>query len=185
MKNLIILGSWFEVLPRLTDEQAGKLFKGFGKWLNNQEVIFDDPILQGFWFGIEGNLSNMNKKYEDKVQANRENGKKGGRPKTQDNPNNPSGFLETQITQPNPNNLKEKDKDKEKEKEKDKYKEIETKVSVEEDDFILELKKLYNEFSSNGELNDDDKIIYYELFKQLKNEGYFVDKYKIIEYGII
>jgi hypothetical protein len=185
MKNLMILGSWFEVLPRLTDEQAGKLFKGFGKWLNNEEVIFDDAILQGFWFGIEGNLSNMEKKYESKVQANKENGKKGGRPKTQDNPNNPSGFLETQITQPNPKNLKEKEIEKEKEKEKDKYNEIETIVLVEEDNFIIELKLLYSQFTNNGELTDDDRILYYELFKQLKKDGYYVDKYKIEEYGII
>ena len=192
MKNLMILGSWFDVLPRLTDEQAGKLFKGFGKWLNGEEVTFDDAILQGFWFGIEGNLNNMEDKYNSKVAANKENGKKGGRPKkmllteeTQHNPNNPSGFLETQITHDNPKNLKEKEKEKEKENEIDKYKEFGFPPVVEESEESLILKEMYSQYKLNNELNADDRLLYYELFKLLKKDGYYVTKYSIKEYGII
>lgn len=44
-------------------------------------------------------------KYAAVCARNKENGSKGGRPrKTQSNPNNPLGFLETQITQQNPEN---------------------------------------------------------------------------------
>ncbi len=52
-------------------------------------------------------------RYLKRCEANRENGKKGGRPpketetqKTQDNPNNPMGFAETQKTQKTQKNRK-------------------------------------------------------------------------------
>jgi hypothetical protein len=183
MKNLMILGSWFDVLPKLTDEQAGKLFKGFGKWLNGEEVTFDDAMLQGFWFGIEGNLNNMEQKYEAKANSNRENGKKGGRPKkTQDNPNNPNGFL---ITHDNPNNLKEKEKEKEKEKDNDIDMEMSFPLVEEYTEEELLLKELHSKYKLNNKLDEDDRVDYYELFQILKEEGYYTDRYKIIEYGIV
>ena len=66
---------------------------------------------------ITGNTDTRIKNYEKKKEANKRNGKLGGRPKTnltEDNPKNPNGLLETQ---PNPKNLKEKDMDKDKVKE--------------------------------------------------------------------
>ena len=66
----------------------------------------------------------------EKKEANRRNGKLGGRPKqteeTHSNPQNPMGYLETEQTHSNPQNLKEKEKEKDIEKDIEKEKEKET-----------------------------------------------------------
>ena len=81
----------------------------------------DDLLVKGIFISIRRDFDLQAENYTKKVKANRENGSKGGRPSkpkvTEDNPNNPMGFLETQ---PNPQNLKDKDKDKDKDIEKDK-----------------------------------------------------------------
>ena len=46
------------------------------------------------FISIKTSLDNNRQKYEKVVERNKANGKKGGRPKTQNNPNNPSGFFE-------------------------------------------------------------------------------------------
>lgn len=122
MKNILIYESVWNMLPKLNDTQVAILFRAINEWRLGNDPVIDDPLIQGVWLGLEPNLKSLEESYEKKVAANRENGKSGGRPKkTQEYPNNPSGFIETQ---PNPNNLKEKDKDKDKEKDKDKDKEM-------------------------------------------------------------
>ena len=116
MTNVLIYESIWNITDRLSDEQTGKLFKAINAWRKNIEVDFDDQLLEGIWLGIEPNLLSLYDNYQKKVEANKANGKKGGRPKTDNNPNNPSGLSETHT---NPKNLKEKDKDKEKDKEKE------------------------------------------------------------------
>lgn len=117
-KNLLIYESIWDIIPKLTDIQVACLFRGIADWRLGNTPVFDDLLVQGIWFGIEPNLNSLEESYNKKVTANKENGKLGGRPKkTEQNPNNPSGFIETQH---NPNNLKEKEKEKEKDKEKDK-----------------------------------------------------------------
>ena len=127
--NIIIFHSWFEDFEKykLSDEQVGKLIRAIGRWKNGDELTCDDDFIRGILVGYSKNLNDMVDNYNNKVEKNRENGRKGGRPrKTQ---NNPLGYLETQKThsvlekpketQHNPKNLKEKDKEKEKEKDKD------------------------------------------------------------------
>lgn len=124
------------MIPKLTDQQVACLFRGISDWRLGVQPVFNDPLIQGVWFGIEPNLLKLEQEYNRKVEANRNNGKLGGRPKTQVNPNNPSGFLETQ---PNPNNLKEKEKDKDKEKERDIDKDMDIDKEL---DRILEMKNI-------------------------------------------
>jgi hypothetical protein len=118
LKNVIIYNSWFDAFEnRLTDEQVGKLMKAIGRWKNGQDLISDDTKVEGMLILLEKDLNDMVEEYNRKCEINRENGKKGGRPnKTQHNPENPLGYLETQmvlakptLTQPNPENLKEKE----------------------------------------------------------------------------
>ena len=127
MGNVLIYESIWNITERLSDEQTGKLFKAINAWRKNDEIILDDLLLEGIWLGIEPNLISLFGNYQKKVELNKSNGKKGGRPKTQPNPENPDGFTETHNnpngfmeTQPNPENLKEKEKEKDKDKEKDK-----------------------------------------------------------------
>ena len=116
MGNVLIYESIWNITERLSDEQTGKLFKAINAWRKNDEIILDDLLLEGIWLGIEPNLISLFDNYQKKVELNKSNGKKGGRPKTQPNPENPDGFTETQ---PNPENLKEKENEKDKEKDKE------------------------------------------------------------------
>jgi len=121
-KNLIIYKSHWELVEQLSIEQVGKLMKGIAKFCNDEEVIFDDALLIGIWMVMKRDFIVQAENYEKKKEANRKNGKLGGRPKqTEHNPQNPMGYLETQQTHNNPQNLKEKDIEKDIEKEKDNY----------------------------------------------------------------
>ena len=81
LKNVLIYESIFDMTEDLTDEEVGLLFKGINTWRKGGEVEFEDRLLKGIWMGILPNLKTLEKNYDKKANANRENGKKGGRPK--------------------------------------------------------------------------------------------------------
>ena len=115
MKNLIIYKSHWELIEQLSVEQVGNLMKGIAKFCRDEEVSFTDPLLSGIWMMMKRDFIVQAENYEKKKEANRRNGLKGGRPKTnltEDNPQNPMGYLVTQQTQPNPQNLKDIEKEK-------------------------------------------------------------------------
>ena len=109
-KNLIIYKSHWELIEQLSVEQVGNLMKGIAKFCREEEVVFTDPILIGIWMVMKRDFIVQNENYEKKKDANRKNGLKGGRPKSNDNPKNPMGYFETQQTHNNPQNLKDKEK---------------------------------------------------------------------------
>lgn len=119
MKGIIIYMSYFDDFEDLTDEQVGKFIKGLKSFVEGEKVIFDDLKLEGYWLGKKRDFEIMLNNYNTKVDTNRENGKKGGRPsKTQSVKQEPNITQETHSviqepteTQPNPQNLKESDKD--------------------------------------------------------------------------
>lgn len=59
-------------------------------------------LLMAIFSPIKATLDRDADKYHSKVETNRENGKKGGRPKTQQNPEKPNGFNENPEK---PNNI--------------------------------------------------------------------------------
>lgn len=83
-------------LSNISIEKALKfVFAVFDYALNN--VLPDDPEINAYFKLIKPNIDSCNSRYESICERNRKNGKEGGRPKkTQKNPNNPMGFLETQ-----------------------------------------------------------------------------------------
>ena len=91
--NFILYSSHKELFETLTDAQAGKLIKSIFQYEDNGEIPKLSSTTQMAFIAIKSTLDRSKEKYEKVVARNRENGKKGGRPK---NPNNPSGFLETQ-----------------------------------------------------------------------------------------
>jgi len=122
MKNLIIYKSHWELIEQLSVEQVGYLMKGIAKFCKGEEVTFTDPLLTGIWLMMKRDFVIQSENYEKKKEANRKNGLKGGRPKsnvTEYNPQNPMGYLVTQQTHNIPQNLKERDIDIDIEKEKD------------------------------------------------------------------
>lgn len=115
-EGFIIYKSFYEPLKILSDEQLGKLFRAIFEYqINNVEDVNPDIKMAFEFFKNQFRLDND--KYEKIIERNRENGKKGGRPKqTQENLKNPVGLKEPKKA--------DKDKEKDKEKDKDNKKEI-------------------------------------------------------------
>ena len=115
----ILYPSHFEAFKKLNDTQVAQLIRKMG----DETYELTDPLCVGMWMFMGRDFDIQAENYEKKAQANRENGKKGGRPpkptQTQHNPENPVGFSETQ---PNPKNLKDRDKDRDRDIEKGKDK---------------------------------------------------------------
>ena len=79
-----------DILAELTDEDAGKIFKAI--WLYKKEQKIElTGVLKALFIPIKNFLDRDAEKYNQKVEKNRENGKKGGAPKGNKNAskNNP------------------------------------------------------------------------------------------------
>lgn len=75
-----------------TDEQAGKLFKAlFAFACDGEDFITDDRMLKGFFTVFRNSIQRDDRKYQERCRVNAENGKKGGRPKNQTEPNASEG----------------------------------------------------------------------------------------------
>ncbi len=100
-----------EVTEALDDAEVGRLVRAIFDYKNERT-----PALTGnerFLFPVfRAQIDRDKESYLSQCKRNAENGKLGGRPKTEQNPKNPVGFPESEKSQ-------DKDKDKEKEKEKD------------------------------------------------------------------
>ena len=103
-------------IQKLTDEQSGKLFKHILSYVNDENPELNDFILELVFEPIKQALKRDLKRYEAICLRNKDNGSKGGRPKTKQrkpkkpiglitNPNNPDG------SRNNPNNPDEPDID--------------------------------------------------------------------------
>lgn len=95
----------FTVL-KLKDEQAGKLFKHILSYVNDENPIIDDVLIEIAFEPIKQALKRDLKRYEAICLRNKDNGSKGGRPKSNPKkPKKPSGLIA------NPNNPDEPDND--------------------------------------------------------------------------
>lgn len=105
------------IVIRLPDEEAGKLFKSlfpYGKYKIKPD--FDENPALAMAFDILSMAIDRDKeKYVKRCSANRENGRKGGRPKK-----NQTDIIETEKTERLKTKPKKADKDKERDKEKEK-----------------------------------------------------------------
>jgi hypothetical protein len=81
--NIIIYKSHFELIKLLTNEQAGELFKSIGLYSEGITPEIIDPMVKGIFMAISRDFDLQAENYTKKVNANRENGKKGGRPTEQ------------------------------------------------------------------------------------------------------
>lgn len=105
-KSFQLYKDTLKILDRLTDEQAGKLFRAIVDY-NNGETPKLDETLSLVFFPFENQFIRDVGAYINKCEINKENGSKGGRP------------IKTQITQSVIQKPKKADKDKDTEKEKE------------------------------------------------------------------
>ena len=106
-ETFLMCGEWEKHISLLTDEQAGQLMKAIFSYQNREETPSGDPLVQMAFSFMQSFFDESNARYAEKVKANQENGKRGGRPKKADglseNPKNPLGFTETQQNPEEPN----------------------------------------------------------------------------------
>lgn len=88
-KSIIVYADWIKKFEALTDEEAGKLIKHFFRYVNDKNPKAPDRITQLLFIDIEQSLKRDLKKWEQRAERSRENGKMGGRPTKEDNPEKP------------------------------------------------------------------------------------------------
>ncbi|MGI6721085.1 MAG: DUF6291 domain-containing protein [Anaerovoracaceae bacterium] len=83
--NFVVMTDWYELIEDLTDEQRGRvldiMFKvalGEKYDLESEEI----PVRIAMRY-IAASMERMNDEYDEKCKKNAENGRKGGRPRTE------------------------------------------------------------------------------------------------------
>lgn len=104
---------YLEQYSTLSDAQFGKLLRGLLQYMQDGQ----DPQLTGlarhFWLGLRQQYQRDEQAYYDRVETNRKNGAKGGRPRKTEKP---MGSQEPEILTQKPNEKdNEKDNDNENE----------------------------------------------------------------------
>ena len=80
-KSFILYVDIIHTVKHLTDEQAGKLFKHVLSYCNDENPVSDDVITNVSFEPIKQALKRDLKKYENYIEKQKANGRKGGRPK--------------------------------------------------------------------------------------------------------
>jgi hypothetical protein len=84
--------SWSKQIEMLTAEETKSFIQNLIRYHKDEELIFSSKLEEMLFTSIEISLETNKSKYQVKVETNRENGKKGGRPKTQNNPKKQNGY---------------------------------------------------------------------------------------------
>lgn len=93
-------------LEDFSDDEVGKIFRAILIYTNEtEEPEFDDRAMKVVFRHIKKYIDIANENYDKKVQANRVNGAKGGRPKkdAEENPKNPTVIEKTERFSEKPN----------------------------------------------------------------------------------
>jgi len=88
-KSIIVYADWITKFEALTDDEAGRLIKHFFRYVNDLNPVAQDRITELSFIDIQQTLKRDLVKWEKRAERSRENGNKGGRPKTQENPKEP------------------------------------------------------------------------------------------------
>ena len=89
-KSFIIYTDSRGMVNKLSNERAGILFKTIFSYCDDENPICEDEVVDMAFEHFKNILKRDLKKYENIIDRNRQNGKKGGRPQNQ---NNPVGLL--------------------------------------------------------------------------------------------
>ena len=88
-KSFLLYCDLIHTVKKMPKEKIGDLFLTILEYVNDQNPVVDDMIIDLVFEPIKQQLKRDLAKYESIVERNRKNGAKGGRPK---NPNKPSGL---------------------------------------------------------------------------------------------
>lgn len=123
----LAFGEWEDNCEELTTEEKGLMWDAvFAYWRRGEKPTFSDRFMRACWKPIQQAIDRSNQAYEAKCELNRQNGKKGGRPRKEEDekpngffegekkPNGYSGFLKKpEKTLPDPDRDPERERDRE------------------------------------------------------------------------
>lgn len=92
-KSFVLYCDQKEMFEHLPPEMCKKLILHLFRYVNDENPQTDDVMLNALFAPIKHQLKRDLQKWEKRAENSRENGKKGGRPKTQQNPTKPSGLI--------------------------------------------------------------------------------------------
>lgn len=95
--SFILYTSYYALIEGLTDEQLGQLTRAIFLYARDGETISLEPVVRMAFGFIVDDMRRNKAKYEEKVERWRANGKKGGRPrKNQEDKQKPIGLNKNQ-----------------------------------------------------------------------------------------
>lgn len=95
--SFILYTSYYALIEGLTDEQLGQLTRAIFLYARDGETISLEPVVRMAFGFIVDDMKRNKAKYEEKVERWRANGKKGGRPrKNQEDKKKPIGLENNQ-----------------------------------------------------------------------------------------
>ena len=115
---------WDGIVDMLSDSQAGKLFKALFTYATEGETADLHGMAKMALYIMTRQLDRDGKKWEETCEKRSENGKKGGRPKSESSETSETAE-NTELSEEKTNCFSEKAKEPEKEEEKEKEKENE------------------------------------------------------------
>lgn len=99
-KSFILYADLLHTVQKLPPEKAGELFLTILQYVNDQNPVVTDILVDVAFEPVKQQLKRDLRKWDEYKQKQSENGKRGGRPtkaiESQENPKNPSLFLESQ-----------------------------------------------------------------------------------------
>ncbi len=112
--SFLIYLDYEEQFNLLTDEQIGQLMRAIIKYEKTREIPQLNEIVKMAFSFIKTQLDRDREKYEARCEKNRENAKKGGRPRKNQKDNlKANGFNENQMDAKKPDDDKEDEEDNE------------------------------------------------------------------------
>ena len=95
--SFVVFASYMKSFSKLNMEQRGLLITAMMNYQMGQELPEMDALTDMAFSFIKDDMDFNNQKYDEMCERNKNNGKKGGRPKASgfsENPKNPDGFSE-------------------------------------------------------------------------------------------
>ena len=176
--SFLIYHEYREPLELLTDEQRGRLLMALIDYSESGTVPELDGISMMAFSFIQKQMDRDSEKYENRCNSNRENGKKGGRPRKEEKPNGLHKNPKNPSVSEKPNGLNENPKNPKKIKNQDKEKDINKNIKCKADaDALFErLWKLYPQKRGKGRVSDANKRRLLDIgFEELERA---IDRYK-------
>lgn len=97
MENFVFYKTWYEIIEDEPQEVQWEIIYAVMEYAFKDNLVELKPKSKMAFKFIKRDIDRAKESYSQFIDKQRENGKKGGRPpKTQENPENPSLFLETQ-----------------------------------------------------------------------------------------